>query len=34
MLQIIIGMGLTSVFSFYTYKKYKKELRAEKIKNN
>ena len=34
MVQIILGMGATSLFSFYVYKKYEKKLKAEKIKNN
>ena len=31
---IILGMGLTSLFSFYVYKRYDKTLKAERIKNN
>lgn len=34
MLQIILGMGVTSLFSFYIYKRYEKTLKAERIKNN
>ncbi len=33
MLQLILGMGMTSVFSFFIYKRYEKSLKTEKIRN-